>query len=473
MSDQTDISTGPEPIDPDRLNGWKEIASFLGKGVRTAQRWEKDYCLPVHRLGREGGEIIFASRREISDWLESGGGRDAREHPHADNNQQEPEPAAEAQNGSTGAGRRTALRVLATAAAVVLGAGAWLVTRPAPSPDHWHLEGRRLLVYDSEDTLVFEHEFAFAPVLHDFPFERQSGGTGLVQDIDADGTREVIFGARSTSHHDLMAFYIFNADGSIRAEVRPEHVVAFGDVTYAGPWLPYRVFVNERPYGPPAIHLVFIHGQNYPSLLQEIDADGNPVAEYWSNGYVQQVEYVQWRDLEVLAVGASNNDFQGSSLALFESGVASGSAPAEKDAYRCLTCPPGSVYEPSAFLVFPRRCLHESINGTGAIGDVWVDAAGSIFVRVEEGTQHPTGPNLNSAVTYVLDSNLNLLRVEPLAGFFAEHDAWHKSGRIDHPLSPERDGPLFFPVRVWRENGFVDLPPGPIDWSQYDSRSDR
>jgi hypothetical protein len=23
---------------PDRLNGWKDIASFLGKGVRTAQR---------------------------------------------------------------------------------------------------------------------------------------------------------------------------------------------------------------------------------------------------------------------------------------------------------------------------------------------------------------------------------------------------------------------------------------------------
>lgn len=472
MSGESDIPPA-DPFDSDRLNGWKEIASFLGKGVRTAQRWEKDYCLPVHRLGREGGEIIFASRREISDWLESGGGRDAHEHHHADNNQHEPEAVAEPQSGTTGAGRHRVLWTVAAAAAVVLAAGTWLVTRPAPNPDRWRVEGSRLRVYDAEDTLIFEHAFDFAPSSDDFPFEYRSGGTGLVEDIDADGMREVIFGARSTSHHDSMAFHIFNADGSIRAEVRPDSTVAFGDVTYAGPWLPYRVFVNKRPYGPPAIHLVFIHGQNYPSLLQEIDADGNPVAEYWSNGYVQQVEYIRWRDQEVLAVGASNNDFRGSSLALFESGTASGSAPAEKDVYRCLTCPPASAFEPSAFVVFPRRCLHESLNGTGTIGDVWVDATGSIFVRVEEGTPHPTGRNLNSGVTYVLDSNLNLLRVEPLSGFFAEHDAWHKSGRIDHPLSPERDGPLFFPVRVWREDGFVDLPPAPIDWSQYDSRFDR
>jgi hypothetical protein len=40
--------------DSDRLNGWNEIATFLGKGVRTVQRWEREYGLPIHRLGREG-----------------------------------------------------------------------------------------------------------------------------------------------------------------------------------------------------------------------------------------------------------------------------------------------------------------------------------------------------------------------------------------------------------------------------------
>ena len=31
------------------LNSWKEIANYLGRGVRTVQRWERDLRLPVHR----------------------------------------------------------------------------------------------------------------------------------------------------------------------------------------------------------------------------------------------------------------------------------------------------------------------------------------------------------------------------------------------------------------------------------------
>ena len=55
----------------DRLNGWKEIAGFLGKGVRTVQRWERDFGLPVHRIGHEGGEIVYALRNEIDRWSEA------------------------------------------------------------------------------------------------------------------------------------------------------------------------------------------------------------------------------------------------------------------------------------------------------------------------------------------------------------------------------------------------------------------
>ena len=63
LSMSTPLETGPG-----RLNGWKEIAAYLGKGSRTVQRWEKLYGLPVHRIGREGGEIVFAFRDEIERW---------------------------------------------------------------------------------------------------------------------------------------------------------------------------------------------------------------------------------------------------------------------------------------------------------------------------------------------------------------------------------------------------------------------
>jgi len=56
----------PDP--PDRLDSWKEIALFLGRTVRTVQRWEKSEGLPVHRGGTTKRGSVIGSKREIGDW---------------------------------------------------------------------------------------------------------------------------------------------------------------------------------------------------------------------------------------------------------------------------------------------------------------------------------------------------------------------------------------------------------------------
>ncbi|HZR28977.1 MAG TPA: hypothetical protein VFA71_09360 [Terriglobales bacterium] len=51
------------------LNSWKEIAKYLGRGVRTAQRWERDLALPVRRpRGKERSAVIAVSS-DIDAWL--------------------------------------------------------------------------------------------------------------------------------------------------------------------------------------------------------------------------------------------------------------------------------------------------------------------------------------------------------------------------------------------------------------------
>ena len=67
MAQPEQKSRVPVPVN-DRLNGWKEIGSHMGKSARTAQRWERLLGLPVHRLGALGGRIIFAFRSEIDHW---------------------------------------------------------------------------------------------------------------------------------------------------------------------------------------------------------------------------------------------------------------------------------------------------------------------------------------------------------------------------------------------------------------------
>jgi len=54
-----------------RLDSWKEIASFLGRGIRTVQRWEREEGLPVHRLTHEKRGSIYARREELAAWWES------------------------------------------------------------------------------------------------------------------------------------------------------------------------------------------------------------------------------------------------------------------------------------------------------------------------------------------------------------------------------------------------------------------
>lgn len=51
------------------LNSWKEIASYLGRGVRTVQRWESDCGLPVHRPKGRSRSATLALAVEIDEWL--------------------------------------------------------------------------------------------------------------------------------------------------------------------------------------------------------------------------------------------------------------------------------------------------------------------------------------------------------------------------------------------------------------------
>jgi hypothetical protein len=51
------------------LNSWKDIASYLGRGVRTVQRWEQELQLPVHRIGVGNRSPVFAFEHELRFWL--------------------------------------------------------------------------------------------------------------------------------------------------------------------------------------------------------------------------------------------------------------------------------------------------------------------------------------------------------------------------------------------------------------------
>ena len=51
------------------LSGWKEIASYLGKGVRTIQRYERELRLPVYRPAGKSSSSVIALKTELDRWV--------------------------------------------------------------------------------------------------------------------------------------------------------------------------------------------------------------------------------------------------------------------------------------------------------------------------------------------------------------------------------------------------------------------
>jgi hypothetical protein len=56
---------------PQFLSGWKEIANYLGKGVRTVQRYELELGLPVRRPAGKATGSVVATKGELDAWVKA------------------------------------------------------------------------------------------------------------------------------------------------------------------------------------------------------------------------------------------------------------------------------------------------------------------------------------------------------------------------------------------------------------------
>jgi len=74
---------GPEGSDlrDRKLDSWKEIADYLGREVRTVQRWERTEDLPVHRHEHQKKSTVYAYASEIDAWRKR---RQPKDDPAAD-----------------------------------------------------------------------------------------------------------------------------------------------------------------------------------------------------------------------------------------------------------------------------------------------------------------------------------------------------------------------------------------------------
>jgi len=471
---------GPPGAGPDRLNSWKEIAAYLGKGVRTVQRWEAQLGLPVRRLGREGHEIVYALRSEIDAWMLEGDHARGAESTAAVEELREaadgPVPPSEAATPVLSAipsplppPPRSSTPRWVFALIVLVGMGGLSMSLgrgirgvdPGINPVGAVFESGVLRAWNSRGEDLWTIPLVSSPDVRldtRRPVDTGFGARRIaVEDLDGDGLNEVltITSAPTGSANKL---FVFNADGSPRFTHVPGRPVTYGSEVYRGFDTNSLYFIHEID-GSRSLWLTAMNVPWFPSVLQQISSRGEVLSEYWGNGYLMNVRAATVSGRRYLLVGGYDNERRGASLAILDREHPSGSAPAENPSYRCMDCAAG---EPAEFLVFPPSdILVEGTagQGTAAVEDARIVGEDQLVVAVHHfGAQVPgVADPVNAGVNYTLSiRDLSLERLALLTGYLVLHKSFERAGRLDHAVGPAEEAELSRVVR-WSNGKFVQL----------------
>jgi hypothetical protein len=448
-----------------RLNGWKEIAAHFSRGVRTVQRWEKAFGMPVYRIGTGRGENVHAFSEELDVWLATAArSRDLRDQP-GDADQPEngrngrrtdESPAADGASGPAppaSATPRTPSRLLVLAGAVaLLSLLAWRLP-VAGRPSSFIVDRDTIRVLDVFGRNVFSKSFG-----HRLPDNKPSDSIGngapvILEDVDGNGSPELLMLAPTDSGRPK-EFILFEASGNPRFPPRTlDASVRFGETDYRPPWSAQHIWLTDEPDGSRAIWLSWVHESgDFPCLLEEVTPGGALRSRYWSAGYIHIVGKAIVRGRPSILVGAANNDHQAASLAVFDRDRVQGSGPAEDPGKACRTCDAGNL---TAFLVFPRLDVMAREGWLPSVVEIRSQSDGALRVYVSQRGWRD-GEKVGGSVYYDLSPDLVPLRAGFVADYIASHKSEEKAGRLDHPFG-DADFSQLWPVLVLKDGKFVPV----------------
>ena len=468
MADINEVDQGPGR----RLDGWKEISGFLGRGTRTAQRWEAYYGLPVRRHGQGKSAAVFAFERELANWLVTGAAEEAKADAFNDSSENAaaqtadapapPEPAASSR------WRRLRLQPWLPVLMILGAVGSWwawshwspnaagVAQRPkVPSQSHVDVDSFVVTAESGEE--LWRIPFGQRLQSEASPDGDYQWSHVVISDLDGDGQREVLFVPQPKGALVSLPLHCFNADGSLRWKYQYAGSVQFGGESFSSPFPVGGMITTPAPEDASrqALWVMSIHNAWFPSLLQRLDIKtGKPTSTYWSNGYITALAMVRKDDRPLIYVGASNNETRGASLAELDAANPTGAAPAAREKYRCDNCPAGT---PRNFIVFPKPQRFGNIDTTGSIQRIDPQDRGDVLVRVVHAL-NPKNPGANAVAIYRLLTSFAPASVDVADGYMAAYAALAEQGAVKKGIpAAARPDDEFFPLWKWNGSGFSPL----------------
>ncbi|MEK7407994.1 MAG: hypothetical protein AAB225_23230, partial [Acidobacteriota bacterium] len=412
----------PEQNNATELTSWKEIADHLRVNIRTAQRWEEERRLPVHRLGGERGRVV-AWTAELDRWKKA-----AIERTRWWNNAR-------------------LLRIYALALSVVVAIGAVLgsiflarIARKGP-PQTYYWKDRSLVTLDSAGREAWRYDFPETVDPH--------APIGMwIGDLDGDRSVETVAPYRPVLGGDKpMDLRCLSEQGKLRWRFAPQRKVRDRSREYAPVYhlRRFRVFPSPESKDANWVAASFVHHWGYPCQVAVLDNHGRLRGEYWHSGHFDDLETadLDGDGVHEILLGGVNNGRQQAVLVVLDPRKVSGcSTQAEGDAHQLLDLPSGTE---KAIVWFPRTSLNRKLEQFNFAYEVAV-IGDEIKVQVKERMGDP-----QPFLIYVLDRGLNVKSVVPsetMRNFYLEMKA---SGKLDQALSDAELDRLRREVRVIRK----------------------
>ena len=298
--------------DQEILDGWKSISAYVGKSIKTIQRWEREAEFPVHRV--KGRQSVYALVSEVDTWLlKQENGYDGSAF----------KKVADHDTDSVGARisfllkpRHVSPVVWVTLSLLVI----WLamhhlVASVSGVRRLGALEASIVSVSNRKSLFRVENAFGQTVLSISVPFElplilRRSPGWRLytVQDLDRDGLDDLIL-LNWDQSPPALEIWRQTLEGTLKLR---KTIVLTDDISYEGldyPIIRYTSFCLFDLDGDdsPEVAVLGNQGSLYPSVLKVMTLSGDSVVTIEHPGWLQNVQGRRFGEERVLYVAGTNN----------------------------------------------------------------------------------------------------------------------------------------------------------------------
>jgi hypothetical protein len=265
-------------VPPDgELSSWKQIASYLGVSIRTAQTLERERGLPVRRLAGPGGRVT-ASVAVLDTW------RRASDQPSITLERSTPESPQAKPWYRTHAW----LAVAGIALVVVL----LLAARTHPGtarPSSWRIERTTLIILDDYGRELWRKAFPYTLVEASVP--DSAARDTWIGDLDGDGHPEVLFAPHPTiAPRESTPLICYNERGVEAWRYVNHQRVRTSTEEFSPVFGIARFLVTSLGHGRKAVLIATTHRFYYPCQVVLVSPQGRVLREYWHSGHLNVLD---------------------------------------------------------------------------------------------------------------------------------------------------------------------------------------